>query len=922
MARIETYHQSFNVGVFDRNALHRTDLEKPRLAAERQTNFLCDAVGRATLRAGFEFMSSVLGTGKGRMIPFIAGSSDAFQLIMADEAMYVLDGQTDELVSRVAVSTAITSGDFSASTGWTLASTSGQTTTVSGGTLNLTARAHGGKATALQQVTVAGADQNVEHALRIVVSRGPVMFRCGSTSGGEEYIAETALRAGEHSLAFTPTGDFYVQFSSELPVLKMVNSITVEAAGNMSLPTLWAEADLDLIRVTQSLDVMFCAAAGYKRQRIERRSDTSWSVCDYDTDDGPFMVGRSANVRLKSSVLEGNGTLTAEAPFFDANMVGAIFQLTHEGQQIDTYLAGDNQFSKAFLLSGITETNFEERKFTVVISGTWVGTLKHQRSFDGEFGQYHEYRREQASATINITGNATYTNDDNDDNAEVWVKMGFEEGDYTSGEARVRFTYQGGYGYGICRVVGFTSSTVVDIEVLRPFMGTHYTEDWREGRYSAFRGHPSAVALSDGRLDWAGSDQFDGSISDAYEAFDENFAGDSGPLSRAIALGGRNEARWMLPLTSLMIGCDSRVANVRASSLDEILTPSNFGMKTAGSIGCASISPVELADDRGLFVHNSGNALYEVVWSNEKGRYITSPFSKINTELFASGIKNMAVQTLPDQRIWVPIVDSNMVCIVFEPTQNVIAAHIPIATATGDYFEDVSVLPGTDQGRVYVIVRRAVGGQTVRYIEKMALDTEALPGDICKVMDSHVVFGAGSATITGLDHLEGRDVVVWMDGEPVTDATITDPAEDDAKVFTVSGGSITLDDVPATGGCVGLAYDGQYKSARLAYGIDGYTPVLKNKSLAGVGLLLSDYCRSGVKWGAVKGSGFEARWSLPDINSSTGTTADEIVEGPGDDEDLMQGGSPLDLDIRLCVTARSPKPLTMRSIVMAVETKG
>ncbi len=36
----------------------------------------------------------------------------------------------------------------------------------------------------------------------------------------------------------------------------------------------------------------------------------------------------------------------------------------------------------------------------------------------------------------------------------------------------------------------------------------------------------------------------------------------------------------------------------------------------------------------------------------------------------------------------------------------------------------------------------------------------------------------------------------------------------------------------------------------------------------------------------------------------------------------MQVGSPLDLDIRLCVTARSPKPLTMRSIVMAVETKG
>mgnify|MGYP007122135195 CR=1 FL=1 len=59
-----------------------------------------------------------------------------------------------------------------------------------------------------QQVTVGGADLNKEHALRIVIQRGPVTLKIGSTSGGAEYMQATLL-PGYHSLAFTPTGNLY-----------------------------------------------------------------------------------------------------------------------------------------------------------------------------------------------------------------------------------------------------------------------------------------------------------------------------------------------------------------------------------------------------------------------------------------------------------------------------------------------------------------------------------------------------------------------------------------------------------------------------------------------------------------------------------------------------------------------------------------
>jgi hypothetical protein len=136
----------------------------------------------------------------------------------------------------------------------------------------------------------------------------------------------------------------------------------------------------------------------------------------------------------------------------------------------------------------------------------------------------------------------------------------------------------------------------------------------------------------------------------------------------------------------------------------------------------------------------------------------------------------------------------------------------------------------------------------------------------------------------------------------------------------VSGGQITLPIAPTIGGCVGLPYDWEYKSSRLAYGVQGYTPMLKNKSLAALGLLLADYCRSGVKYGTARGSDFSTPYDLPAISSATGTTATEVVSGPGDDEIPFSTGSELDLDIRVCLSGASPKPVTVLALVMAIET--
>lgn len=933
MPTFQVLQHAMNVGVVDEDKLHRVDLERMRLAAQMQTNWVCDSVGRMFLRPGSTKIGSTPAGAQARIIPFVAAQSAAYILELTNNALRIYF--QDILLSRPAVTAALTAPDFSAGTGWVLANGVGETSAIAAGKLNLSARAHGAKAFAKQQLTIN--EQGVEHAIRVVVERGPVNFRVGATGTSsttaanvtDELISNTTLDTGTHSLAFIPaSATVWVQMDTILPRTIVVDSCTIEAAGVVSLPTIWPTAAFGTLRPAQSLDVMYVAAGlgGLRQQKIERRGDNgsaghSWSVTDYRPEDGPFLAAPTSTAKLTPGALEGNTTLTSDIPFFKAGHVGALFRLYHEGQAVDTYLAGASTFTPVWEVTGINEPNINDRFFVYTISGTWVGTLRNQRSFDstGTTG-FHDYRDKQTSTNVDLTANVgPYTNDDDDDNAICQYRIGFPAGKYTSGEAHIVSSYGGGGGFGVGRVTAYTSPTSVNIEVLSPFAGSTATDSWLEGSWSDVRGYPTAVVVDDGRLVWAGADKLWESISDAYQAFDIDFVGDAGPIDRAIALGGRNEARWMLPLWTNILGCDARIARAGGSALDEAVTPSNLTIRDIGRIGAAAVDPAQLRDNRALFVEQSGKAVYEIDYVYMKGGYVASEFSKLSKELFQAGITEMVVQARPDQRVHCTTSNGDAIMIIEEPEQQV-TSFIPISTSYAtDIIESQCVLPAlnTLQDQLYRSVKRVVNGATVRFIEKVALDDETKPRTICKVMDAGLQFGAGAAIITGLNYLEGRTVVVWMDGAPVTDPLITDKTLDDTMQFVVTGGQITLPRVPVTGGFVGLPYTARYMSGRLAYGVGQSSPVLDKMSIAGLGLLLADYCRSGVRFGTKFDDPDHPLLSMPELNEK-GQLAPEVVLGVGKDEYPIPMDGAIGFDERVCIEARSPKTVSVLALLLGI----
>jgi hypothetical protein len=903
MAKTNAPILAFNRGLVSSSALTRVDVDRIRLSADVMENWLPKTAGAMFLRPGFGYIGTNRNNVFGIDIPFVASTTDTALIEFADGKMRVR--VNDVLVSRVSVSTTISNSTFATSTGWTDASASGGTLTFGGSGLVLDAVNIGGSAICRRLVSVAGGDLNKRHAVNIVVTRGPVTFRCGSTSGGDEYIAETVLRTGTHSLALTPTGDFYVQFRNDLDIDKIVASCSIAAAGTMELDIPYAAADLPYVRWDQSADVLFLACDGYQQRRIERRSTDSWSIVRYAPDNGPFFSGRTAKVQLKAGANYGNTTLTADAPFFKPSHVGALFRVFNEGFYQTFNLGADNTFTESMRVTGVqSNSDYHDRNWFYTVTGTWAGTLRWQRSFDGPDTGFKDFRKGSGTSATDITTNVGSTqNNDDDDNAIVYYKIGFKPTWYTSGTATINISYDGGGGWGLCRVTGYNSSTSVNIEVIDRFSSLNFSDNWEEGIWSDKQGWPSAVAFDKGRLGWAGRSRFIFSVSDDYENFDPDFEGDAGPINRTLGSGPVDTINFMLSLSRPIIGTPGAEFSIKSSSFDEPLTPQNTQAGAPSTQGSRQGVAAVKIDGRGIFAQRSGKRLFELIFDPNTYEYSPRDLTLLCPDLTGSAnVVGMAIQRQPDSRIHVWLDDGSVVILTYEPSEDV-TCWSRISLGGSGFVEGVSVLPGEDEDLVYYRVKRTVSASTVRYLEKMALESECLGGTMNKQADAFIVVPSVTGTsVTGLSHLNGLSVVAWGAGKYL-------------GAYTVSGGSITLSaSVTATDVMVGLPYTALYRSTKLAYAASAGTALSQVKRVNYVGLIMGRVHNDGIE----VGRDFSNMDKLPRLYQGRPVTTDEIFTDY--EEPATAFGGEWKPDSRLCIRATAPKPCMLNAAVVTVET--
>lgn len=891
MARGNFPLQTFNRGRISRLALARTDLDRTRLSAEVQTNWMPRTIGSMMVRPGLGYIGGIQSNNKARLVPFIRSSTDT-ALVEVSSGQSVV-WVSDALVTRAGSTAVFTNGTFTTDlTGWTDVDEAGSTSEwVTGDYLGLTGTRFS-KAARRQAVTSSSGD----HGVSFTVERGRPVIKIGSSAGGDDYLEETQLRPGGYSFKITSTGNFDVELSANTEYRSLVTSIAVESSGTVSLASPWLAADLDNLRWKQSGDVIFVAADGYQQQRIERYGTESWAVVVYDPESGPFRTINTSGRRINPTALKGDITLEADQSVFKSSHVGALFEVTSVGQNVEATITGADQWSDSVRVSGVAET----RIFDITVSAISTDiTARVQRSI-GEEGNWGNVTGLSWTSTIDTV------HDDGLDNQIAFYRIGSGSTDFlstsTAASLSVELNYASGGITGIARVTAVTGATESSAIVLSNFGSTSKSELWSEGSWSNFRGWPTSVTLHEGRMSWSGRGELWASVSDAFENFDSDTEGDSAPLKKIIGEGPTDKIEWMLSLTRLLLGSQGQEFQAKTSSLEEPLTPTNFSLRDVATQGSANVQAQKI-DKTGYFVQQGGTRVFEVGVNQASLEFDAQDRTILVPEIGEPSISKMVVQRQPDTRLHCVRSDGTVGVLVRDPAENVLCWIDIKSTAENGAVEDAAVLPGVVEDEVYYLVRREVNGSTVRYLEKWAKESEARGDSTNKIADSFAQFDStvASASVTGATHLYGSSVVVWGNGKDLGSATVST-----SGTFTAAEASTSI--------YYGLPYPAIFRSAKLAYAAEAGTALTQTKKIDQLGIIAADVHSQGIQYGPSS----TALYYLP--LRETGSASTDSVYIVYDEKSVAFEGS-WDTDSRLELWGQAPRPATVLAAIMTIETK-
>jgi hypothetical protein len=798
---------------------------------------------------------------------------------------------------------------------------SGQQVTVSGTSRILNAGATGSLARTEKRVVIN--EPGTEHSLVIVVPRGPITLRVGSSARDDDYIRETVLGTGYHNLSLTPESDIYITLQTSSQANRVVSSLAIGDSGTVEIVTPWAHENLDDIRYDQSADVVYLDCDGVRAQKIERRgTGRSWSIVDYAPPNGPFLTFASSAARLTPlSLAAGNTQLTSDISFFTPGHIGAIFRIFHEGQSGEYHLGAKDATTEPIEVTGISDTGTpsttSERRISFAVTGNYTGALTIEKSVDGKDLGFKPISADLGTATD--TGTFTRAVTDRDDNIKAWYRVKMTS--WTSGAARVAITYGGGGKTAYCRVTGFNSNQSVDIESATGFsrMGdTGLTNNWQEGFWSDQRGHPTAVALHSGRLGHAQGGSIFLSVADDYENFDENTVGEAGPIVRTLGSGPVDRIHYLLSLLRLIIGTAGAEIAVKSSSLDEPITPENCSAMAFSTQGSANVRALKM-DARGIFVQRSGQRLFMVGAGTQGttfGDYENMELTLLVPDLLRAGIVSVAVQRQPDSRIWCALGDGRVAVLLYEPQEEVMA-WFTWSTQNG-FVERVMVLPGVEEDAVYLHVRRTINGVTRRYLEKAAKESECV-GDtgLSWLADCAIsMTDTGRSATLNAPHLAGENVIVWGSDTGTGGGKDFSPDSDSGvqQTYALDGNGDGALLEPAHHRVIGLGYDASWRSTKLAYAAEMGTALSQFKTVPQLALSLYKCHNNGLFFGTDSGE----LDPLPRMMEEEPVDRDRIFETL----DMVSVSMPRKWhpDTRLFFKAKAPRPATVLAAIPSVVT--
>lgn len=347
--------------------------------------------------------------------------------------------------------------------------------------------------------------------------------------------------------------------------------------------------------------------------------------------------------------------------------------------------------------------------------------------------------------------------------------------------------------WGWVTITGWTSTTVVTVTVNSTLTNINAKSTWRLGLWSDTTGYPVCGTFYDDRLFLAGAatspQRLDGSKTGLYTDFTPSAADGTVAADNAVAFtlnsDDVNAIKWLAANEKgLLVGTTRGEWQVKPSTLNEAITPTNISGKPSTRHGSADVAPIQ-ANRAVLFVQRAGRKLREFAYLFEVDGFRAPDMTLLSEHITRPSITELAYQEQPQAIVWAVRSDGVLLGFTYERDQDVLAWH---RHELGGYsnsgqtaiplVESVAAVPAPDATRdeLYMVVKRYINGGTKRYVEYLSKIWESGDTQSAAVhldCSYNITNGSPSASVTGLWHLEGQSVAPYVDGARHPNVTVT-----------------------------------------------------------------------------------------------------------------------------------------------------
>ena len=478
----------------------------------------------------------------------------------------------------------------------------------------------------------------------------------------------------------------------------------------------------------------------------------------------------------------------------------------------------------------------------------------------------------------------------------------------------IRITTSGTTGYAV--IVGFTSSTQVSVDIKSDFGGTTAQTTWRLGAWSDTTGWPSAVTFFQERLVFGRCTNQPQTIWMSVVADFENFAptntsgtvSDDNAITVTISDDRVNSIIWFSSGQRLAIGTNSAEFTLGASTSGSTVTPTDILVQRQTTHGSANLRAIRIGPVV-LFCQRQAKRLREFSFSFQLDQFNAPDLTILADHVTGTGLVDIDYQQEPYSILWGVRQDGTLVGMTYERDQEVVGWHrhvlggVSDASGTQAQVESLRVIPGSGQDELWMIVKRYINGQTVRFVEYMTYDFDPNrnAGDTKETaffVDAGLTYdGSSTSTLSGLSHLEGESVQILGNGAVLPNRT-------------VSSGAVTPS-VSVTKASIGLSFTSRVRLLRPEAGAADGTAQGKQKRVHEAVVRL--YESLGLRYG----SDVSDLYTLPFREGSVASgSSPELFTG----DKVLPLAQSWGLDGRIYLEQDQPLPMNIVAVILRLIT--